>query len=354
MIQKVQFKRGFTLVELLVVIAIIGILIALLLPAIQAARETARRNSCANNLTQLAKAHLQYEATNKGFSPMAYAWPGKRGSLPGRGGWYDDHGWYSLIGPYIGYDAWASRMDLTRSFSDEVNSDMRRSGVQLKIHECPSDIGLQTNEFAPGNVWARTLGNYVVNAGNHRYGQDWTPPQADPDIDLTDPNGFKGYLGAPFRGGENTPTAYITDGTSYTIMMSEIWVAPTEPRWGGIWSDHTTSLGGQTFTGYHPPNSRSIEIAGRGYLGGLGQAEQEARWQKMGYTEVMFPEPSPEGGSWNADTRWARITARSKHKGGVNASRCDGGVSFYSDTVGRSVWRALTSARGGSMERQVQ
>ena len=67
-------RTGFTLVELLVVIAIIGILVALLLPAIQAAREAARRSQCLNNITQFTKATLNYENTNKGFMPMAHAW----------------------------------------------------------------------------------------------------------------------------------------------------------------------------------------------------------------------------------------------------------------------------------------
>jgi prepilin-type processing-associated H-X9-DG protein len=254
----------------------------------------------------------------------------------------DNHGWYSLIGPYIGYDAWASQLDLTRSFSDDANVACRKSGIQLKIHECPSDIGLQTNEWDV--VWARTLGNYVVNCGNRRYGQemDFSVNPAIPD---------PLFRGSPFVGGEDNSTGKITDGTSKTLMMSENWVLLSEPGWGGAFSDHTTSLGGQTFSGWNPPNSRARDQIQRGLYGGIPAARQEGRWRAAGFTSATWPEFS--GGDAN-ETRALRLTARSKHKGGVNASRCDGSVSFYGDSINAAAWAALTSARGGPNERQVQ
>ena len=101
-----QHPHGFTLVELLVVIAIIGILVALLLPAIQAAREAARRSQCVNNLRQLGIAMMNYEGAKKGLPPMALNWTNAEvtayyNGAPGIGNWYDDHGWYIPLMPYI-------------------------------------------------------------------------------------------------------------------------------------------------------------------------------------------------------------------------------------------------------------
>jgi prepilin-type N-terminal cleavage/methylation domain-containing protein len=341
--RQVNGKRGFTLVELLVVIAIIGILVALLLPAIQGAREAARRNSCANNLTQLAKGMLQYESVYKGLPAMAFCYPGVRNCPPGLGDWYDNHGWYSLVAPYIGYDSWASLMDFTVSFSSVNNVRVRKAGIDVKIHECPSDIGLQMNEWDV--VWARTLGNYVVNAGNRRYGQELPGPNVNPPIVDNQ------FLGAPFQIARETSLSRIADGASRTLMMSENWVLPTEAGWGGAFSDHTTSLGGQMFTGWNPPNSRNRDQIGRGLYGGIGATRQEARFLAAGFTPTTWPESSISAGSDHS--RMTRLTARSKHKGGVNASRVDGSVRFYNDSIGSSVWEALTTARGGTSERQV-
>ncbi|MCS7304773.1 MAG: DUF1559 domain-containing protein [Thermoguttaceae bacterium] len=311
--------HGFTLVELLVVIAIIGILIALLLPAVQAAREAARRIQCRNNLKQLALAMLNYENAYRGFPPAAISWEHAEYAGRGPGSWYDDHGWYSQIGPYIEQQAWHDRINFKLSFSHELNREPRTTMIQL--YACPSDRGLQRNEW-DSPTWSRLRGNYVVNFGNTNYGQ--TAKQGVP------------FLGAPFTYRRHTPISQITDGTSQTLLIGEILVIPelgTQAPWegwGGPLSDFTTSLGGQTFQGWLTPNSPAGDEVARKIL----PCEI--------YLRNKIPCPV-----WVSDTKLQSFALRSKHPGGVQAACCDGSVHFFSESIDLALWRALSSAQGG-------
>lgn len=331
-----QTSEGFTLVELLVVIAIIGVLVALLLPAIQAAREAARRSQCLNNLKQLSLAMLNYESAEGGFPPMAQAWtPADYQALygGGPGTWYDGHGWYTFVMPYIEQGSLTAIINHKLSFSDPVN----RAGREAKIplHECPSDIGIQRNEWDVP-AWSRVRTNYVVNAGNTNYGQyDW---------------GDVLFGGAPFIPRKPNNLATITDGTSNTLMMSEIKVVPEYgggSAWGGPLSDTTTSLGGQTFTGWNPPNSGQDGIARlilpeEAYL--ANDIPMPCR-VPCGVRGPVFRSPEMRD-EYGGDTKMQTVVARSHHAGGVNVSRCDGSGDFYTDGIDEFVWRALTSAAG--------
>jgi prepilin-type N-terminal cleavage/methylation domain-containing protein len=317
-------RPAFTLVELLIVIAIIGVLIALLLPAIQGARESARRAQCASNLRQISLAILGYESANKALPPLAVSWTTQHYQRfqPGPLDWWVGHGWYSLIGPYIGEDAWASSIVYTVSMCHPLNEPVRRA--HLKIHECPTDIGMQQNEWNTV-TWSRWLANYVVNAGNTNYQQ-------------RDLGGVK-FLGAPFTGVEKTPLSAIEDGISKTLMMSEVVVPRGTIPFGGIYAQTMLSEAGQIFNGYNPPNSKVPDAIGHGRNGALTTAQADDR-----YREAGIPLPINLGGSPFP----THIAARSRHLGGVNASRCDGAVGFVSDTIGEVVWRALTTAAGHS------
>ncbi|WP_428308107.1 DUF1559 domain-containing protein [Lacipirellula sp.] len=349
MVHDRQRSAGFTLVELLVVIAIIGVLVALLLPAVQAAREAARRGQCLNNQKQLSLAFLNYESSKKGLPPMAKFWWNtatagqEKGYLDlfpgGPGGWYDDHGWYLPIMPYMEQAGLSNLANPSKSFSDASNLAARTAFVPM--HQCPSDIGLQRNEWDVP-TWARVRSNYVVNAGNTVYGQH----------DLSTVNVL--FAGAPFRPRIDTPLNMITDGTSNTLMTSEVKVLPESVAWGGPYSDAQTALGGQIFTGWNTPNSAAADALCR-----------QGEWinnVESGFAQQGIPKPLTATVTAAGDVTLGRlageaiqdsnghkqqhIAARSQHAGGVNSSRCDGSVKYYADGVDPLLWRALTSAAG--------
>jgi prepilin-type N-terminal cleavage/methylation domain-containing protein len=304
-------QSGFTLVELLVVIAIIGILVALLLPAVQSAREAGRRTQCANSMRQLALAAHGYHDTYKKMIKGARTWAGDP-LPPGNGQWYDDHGWYGPILPFIEQQNVYSKIDWMKNFSDAVNEAARRARVTT--FECPND-GLKENEFST-TTWARWRGNYVVCWGNTNYGQ-------------TDRNGVKGYPGA-FSYRPNRSLAALTDGTSNTLLFSEC-VTTSGPGWDGPIAEIQIATGGQTFTAWLTPNAKVNDEVQRqcpaaNYLNGI-----------PGCTNL--------GGGQEFN---AYFTARSKHPVGVNASLADVSTRFVANSVDLAVWRALSTANEGT------
>ena len=331
---------AFTLVELLVVIAIIGVLVALLLPAVQAAREAGRRGQCTNNVRQLGIAMLNYESGHSGLPPLAVVWTGReyrdRYQAVGPGSWYDDHGWYTFVAPFIEQAGYTNLLDLNRSLSDAVNEAARK--VMMPIYACPSDIGLQRNEWA-SSTWARVRGNYVVNGGNTCYGQ-----YAIGDF---------AFLGAPFKPRVDTRLGEITDGTSNTLLMSEIKVLPESDGWGGPMSDIQTALGGQTFTGWNPPNTGQDLVARLiPALAELVSNNIPEPCRVPCGLPYRIPRDREAAEEYRGETKQQAMVARSHHPGGVNASRCDGSVDFTSDDIDEFVWRALTSAAGGETDTQ--
>jgi len=318
-------KRGFTLVEILVVIAVVASLVALLLPAVQSVRESARRVSCANNTKQIALAFLAYESGNGRLPPLAVRWEDRdvflgrsnpSGSI-GVDSWFNDHSWYSFIGPYIEELAWHSGIVFEKSFSHEKNLIPRKAKISL--FGCPGD-GIKENEWGKP-TWARVRGNYAVNAGNTDYGQRT--------------KGGVPFLGAPFTPRSGAELAGVRDGLSNTLLTAEVITTLSSEWWAGPISDFTISVGGQSFTGWLSPNSPTPDES-------IRECPRPSHYNGIPGCNMTFSD--------EANVKRAVLAARSKHVGGVTVSMCDGSVHFVSDSVDLlGVWRPMTTARGGEI-----
>lgn len=195
--------RGFTLVEVLVVVAIIGILMALLLPAVQSARESARRTQCANNLHQLGLAMLNYHDTCRSFPPGFLV----RGHLGNNtpGGW----AWGVFLMPYIEQCALQDKLSPTKYTLEEVINDpalLPMLQVQLPVFRCPSSlIGPMRTHLGAPNPKVATA-NYTCCRGFYNF---------TGVTHLTKQNN------GVFYGESGTPIQRVTDGTGCTLALGE-------------------------------------------------------------------------------------------------------------------------------------
>jgi len=205
-------RRGFTLVELLVVIAIIGILIALLLPAIQAAREAARRSQCTNHLRQIGLAVIGFEDTNKRYPPGAYWYgndPRNRGSI------------LIYILPYLELTDLYNAFDYTKQIDSQTykGSSILIDTTRIPVYICPSDTKVVTSDN-------RSAVNYAASSGPTKHidnsncsCSEWSNWN---QYGLAPYSQAKNFAGVFHRRGDPTKQREITDGLSNTIFFGEV------------------------------------------------------------------------------------------------------------------------------------
>ncbi|MFO0950110.1 MAG: DUF1559 domain-containing protein [Isosphaeraceae bacterium] len=207
-------RSGFTLIEVLVVIAVVGILLALLLPAVQSAREAARRIQCTNNLKQIALACQNYVDTHGAFPigvPMTYE------SDPNMNGLWNGHSVFVAVLPYLEQQSLANTTNFNNSMYHPVNYTIH--GVGLDVLHCPSDPSVATleSEFVlmhdPLTVRFRYT-SYAANTGT------WNvePFMHAPDERNADRNERVNGMFIPFR---SVAIAEVTDGLSNTFLLAE-------------------------------------------------------------------------------------------------------------------------------------
>ncbi|QDU56654.1 DUF1559 domain-containing protein [Aeoliella mucimassa] len=263
--------RGFTLVELLVVIAIIGILVALLLPAVQAAREAARRSQCSNNLKQIGLAALNYESTKQRYPAGSITH-----SLAIENPYYGT--WTVSLLPYMELTALHDQWDETVHLSHENNRVLRESLVSS--FACPSDINttqIAKPESGPGYQLDWAPGSYRAVSGHSlgREGWDyWDDANSSKEANQeTMPTWSRGIMHCVVEGASGSRNlkpvkiAQIVDGTSKTMMAGEYHTETYQSRrtfWAYAYTSYNQSSAFVESRTLIPDYERCVQIGGGG------------------------------------------------------------------------------------------
>lgn len=290
-------RAAFTLIELLVVMGVIGILVALILPAVQQAREAARRIQCKNNLKQIALAMHQYHDTHNVF-PLNY----------GRGA-YDatnsGASWMQLVLPFLEQENLHRRIRFGQPLNDPANIAVAQFSVATFL--CPSDSSPGGKMDFRSNV----PGTWGVNNFKACAGSNWVWGDFGPVFSATgQADGLDHCDGLICRGGDNQSSrnrmADVRDGTSQTLMLGEsvpLWCRHTWWYW----------FNAVTATCAIPPNyKRQPDL----------QVAAEGDWIN-------------------------NYSFLSQHVGGVHVAFVDGSGRYLSDSIDLKLYRALGTIRGG-------
>ncbi len=326
-------RRAFTLVELLVVIAVIGILVALLLPAVQAAREAARRTECTNNLRQIGLAMHNYHSTHNTFPPGRFVNP-----VDTQGRCFSAH---AHLLPFLEANTLFGQINFNANPEDASNAVAIEQTIPFFL--CPSD----QHRKLQGNS---AVHNYPLNTGT-------TYP-------VSPRNAYGERVTGVFFENSRIGFRDILDGSSQTVCIGETVKSEGGPStWDGVSKTTGFVLTAGNDNLYSGPALTDYATQCHG-SGLLLQQTRGSRWlygapgHSM-YNHMRTPNDRDvdcRGGiphSIKTDSLWRalslNVAARSRHPGGVQTLSCDGHVQFVADSIALATWQALGSRNGSEV-----
>lgn len=337
---RLEQARGLTLIEVLVTTGIIGLLVGLLMPAVQSAREAARRSQCSANLHQLGLALASYEVAWNSF-PVSTTSPPPNLGVDQHFAWF--YSMHSRLLPLIDQPNIYNRINFncgafpletplrlsTEGWMHGINiPNFTACGVRVAAFLCPSD--------SRGMTGAAT--NYRGNAG---LGPHYLPDAEYPDSG----NGLLLELGL-------TTAASVTDGLSHTAMMSERNLGSGV---AGRPVPHRDSFTIAPIFGDADDLLKYCQIASTDLNRDRDAFVYHGRWwfwpgrERTHYTHTQSPNGAIPDCCNGSTTCQGMVTARSMHPGGVNVLMGDGSVRFALQSIARDAWRALGTRNGGDL-----